>query len=203
VAQVVGAARPTRARDGSCILVVMAPGNIDETSDKPGAAIPAINWQGVVTEKDEIFKAEMKSAIEAFFGLGVPEIERVCNARRESLLAGGNAKRLMGAAIELAVAEKEQQKPFVLAPPTFINVIFQPQPRRGPIQAAMVTYPATNEIVVATDLLDVAGRRVPSCSLSIRHTTFHELIHVCGDLNNDGIYRTNWSGVEPVVEVLG
>jgi hypothetical protein len=67
----------------------------------------------------------------------------------------------------------------------------------------MVTFAATNEIVVATGLLDIATRMLRSCYLSIRHCTFHELIHVCGDVENDGLYRTHWSGVEPVVDALG
>jgi hypothetical protein len=148
-------------------------------------------------------------AVEAFLGAGVPAIERACNERRLLILeylrsrpAGATLPEwgLRNVTVETAIEEASPEFQLTECPVPLL------------VQLADVRYPENPEVPMACGR-DKAGCHIfvffPVCRewlqrapLLLKLTTWHEMLHACGDCENDGIVRHNKIGVDSVVQLL-
>ena len=59
-----------------------------------------------------------------------------------------------------------------------------------------------NVIYVHSDAIDAASLKSRHIAESAEEVTIHELLHVCGDVRNDGVVRHNWAGTTAIRRLL-
>jgi hypothetical protein len=162
-----------------------------------------MDWIGIDTDEKVVAAYEMKGAVDAFMLLGVAQVQAASNDRRIWLSANGGvelSRRLLPGG-NLQVALGELARPFTLVVPNGLAVEFLPGPHPNPLCPMMCHTTTPVRITVDATALDVPHLSVRHFPMSIRDCTFHEMIHACGDVLDDGIYRVNFAAVEAINRV--
>lgn len=159
----------------------------------------------------QVIALEVVRAAKLFLSQGVGAVEVACNAERERLLRELDGRPADAPLAErglpdstVADARRELAPLFQLQepPPTLIVDLRQerhPENSSIPMDANR-TAGVIRVFASVWDHTTLRGRRSPESLLDI---TFHEMLHVCGEVQHDGIIRYNWAGAGGVKRLLG
>jgi hypothetical protein len=161
-------------------------------------------WLGANTAHEVAIQAVMQRAIDDFDALGTTA-HRSCEMRRAWLLTQVSAAWLATeygphtGILTIQQATQELSTQFIaFLPLAAIRICFVVGPIQGlHPKAPMGTWPSGQVDVCSANITS----QLIALGLSVRQLTFHELIHVSGDiapavpLACDNIPRMNWAGV--------
>jgi len=162
-----------------------------------------IQVNGVETLGDRAVADVVIAAVETFLKRGVQNIERKANEVRMSLIAklekqDPNADydsiNLPGTSVKQALVELGPT--FHLLEPK--HVIVEICRGRSPVHEGRSMEALPGKILVYPDVIDVTN--MSAHGLSAREVTFHEMFHVCGETQHDGVIRYNHVGIRAVTE---
>ena len=143
---------------------------------------------------------EVKEVAERFAALGPERVNEICNARRQELLGKMSAtllRELGLPGLDLAIAHAELGASFNTQPvPDELVLDFSVRSREENPQCPMSALRPT--IWVHMNALGALG----ALGLTVKKAVLHEMLHVCGETEHDGILRHNAAGVFPLYEVL-
>ncbi len=170
-----------------------------------------IHIVGDTTLAKKAIAAEMRRAIEQFLSLGVSQIEQACNRRRVAFIADFRARDPADlkylhpslANVTTATGIQELDPPFQLheAPdPIVVDLRRDEKAPGSPVPMEM--YVGTGHILVYALRIDATTLQVRGAVESVADLAFHEMLHVSGDLKNDGIVRHNVVGVGAINELV-
>jgi hypothetical protein len=168
----------------------------------------------VTPDQRRVFNV-VNAALMGCLGLGIAEVQRVCNEERVrrlqkyGVLPPEDRPEPTMRNITAARAIDELTLPFVLLePPDPIVVDFQYGQVRE-LDAAQADNPTSMGVTIAELHLCVFMDTVDVATLCQRHQnfplydlTFHEFLHLCGDSTRnsaiDGVVRHNLCGIDPI-----
>jgi hypothetical protein len=176
--------------------------------------VETTSWHGIRTSHDVEVAREMRSAIDAFDRLGAKAARDRCEERRVWLPSQFDEPWLAFWIDALARVNGD-----TTGETTRANLLKELEPAFAPfvrpqvVVVRFVTQPLADRPACPmwvwrdTRLLDVYAPAIgphPTLGLSaldvtVRQLTFHELLHVHGDVAHDGVARHNWVGMGALV----